>query len=158
MEEMISMTRNRQRYDPQSFMGPHYPNYYSNPMPSVPTSNTNIFEDYEARGLSICTQIDPNSRSSAHLSAILELFFQFLKEPTKSRTISKSSAWTSIARYQSSSCTWETGSGYETRGLTVKWYSTNQVKILKMHKFEVMLGISKPLSTALYSETPPEGG
>jgi len=48
MEEMISMTRNRQRYDPQSFMGPHYANYYSNPMPSVPASNTNIFEDYEA--------------------------------------------------------------------------------------------------------------
>ena len=83
MEEMISMTRNRQRYDPQSFMGPHYPNYYSNPMPSVPTSNTNIFEDYEARGLSICTQIDPNSRSSAHLSAILELFFDFWKNPPK---------------------------------------------------------------------------
>ena len=51
MEEMISLTRNRQRYDPQSFMAPAYSNYFSNPVPPQPqlqASNVNIYEDYEA--------------------------------------------------------------------------------------------------------------
>ena len=50
MEEMISLTRNRQRYDPQSFMAPAYSNYFSNPVPppQIQASNSNIYEDYEA--------------------------------------------------------------------------------------------------------------
>ena len=46
---MISLTRNRQRYDPQSFMAPAYSNYYSNTgPPQLQASNANIYEDYEA--------------------------------------------------------------------------------------------------------------
>ena len=47
---MISLTRNRQRYNPQNFMAPAYSNYFGNQPqpPPLQGSNTNIFEDYEA--------------------------------------------------------------------------------------------------------------
>ena len=52
MEEMISLTRNRQRYNPQNFVAPAFSNYFGNQpqQQQAPPqgSNTNLFEDYEA--------------------------------------------------------------------------------------------------------------